>query len=86
MKRLHSPHSFQHISHIHQIPHISSRELQLANDILPAAEFVDAPEYVADVNADGAVQVFIEGDLVAEGFVVAVEGQADEFAVGVQHG
>lgn len=61
-------------------------KFQFLDQVTGAAEFVDAPEDIANIHADRAVEILIEGDLVAQGLVVAVECQADEFTVAIQHG
>ena len=58
-------------------------ELQLFNDIVGTAQFINAPQHIADVYIDSTVEVFIESQFVAERFVVAVESQTDQLAISV---
>lgn len=66
-------------------PKGSFRQLQLRHKMPRATQPVDAPEDVSDVDADGAVEVLVEVDLVTQGLVVAIEGETDQFPVSVEH-
>lgn len=55
-------------------------QLQFLDNIGSAAQFVNTPEHIADVDTDSAVQVFIKSQFVAQRFVVAVKCKAYQFA------
>jgi hypothetical protein len=57
----------------------------LVHQVAGTGELVDGPQHVTDVHADGALQLGLEGDVAAHGLPVAIEGDADEFAVAVDH-
>ena len=55
------------------------------HQVLGVGHLVDDEQQVAHVHADGALHLVLEGDVAAHGLPVAVEGQTDEVAVGVNH-
>lgn len=60
-------------------------QLQLIDNIAGATELVDAPEYITHIHTDGAVEVFIKSNFMTEGFVVAIEGQANQVTTAVDY-
>ena len=59
--------------------------LKLFHQVLGIGHLVDDEQQVAHVHADGALHFVLEGDVAAHGLPVAVEGQTNEVAVGVDH-
>ena len=64
----------------------SALALDFLDDSVQTDVVPQDPEDVADVHADAFVVVGGVGDVGGEGFLVAVEGEADDFAAGVKHG
>jgi hypothetical protein len=48
-------------------------DLQFVDEILCITEFVHHPQYIAYINIDRPVQVFVESDLMAQCLIIAVE-------------
>ena len=61
------------------LPH----QLQFVDDIAGATQFVDAPQYIPNIYTDGSVEVLVEGDFMAEGFVISVKSQANQIAAAI---
>ena len=58
-------------------------DVEFVNQVGGACVLVDDEEHVADVDVDGALEFWLEVHVAAHGFPVAVEGKAEEFALGV---
>ena len=63
-----------------------SDDVHFVDEVLGVGVFVDDEEHVTAVETDAALQVFFEVDVATHGFTVAVEGEADEVAIGVEDG
>jgi hypothetical protein len=59
--------------------------LQLVDNICSASEFINTPEHIANININGAIQVFVKCDLMTQRFIVPIECQADQFSFCIQH-
>ncbi len=51
-------------------------QLQFLNNIGSAAQFINTPQYITDINTNGAVQIFIKSQLMTQRFIVAIESKA----------
>ena len=56
------------------------------DEVVCVAPAVDEPKDIADIDTDAAGEVAVEADVAGKGIPVAVEGEADEFALAVEHG
>ena len=60
-------------------------QVKFVKHIAAAAKLVDDEEHVADIHVDATLQGRVELEVGTETLDVAVEGQANEFAFGVEH-
>lgn len=60
-------------------------QVKFVKHIAAAAKLVDDEEHVADIHVDATLQGGVELEVGTETLDVAVEGQANEFAFGVEH-
>ena len=61
-------------------------EVHFVNEVGRSGEFLEDPHDVTDIDGDGALQFIFERNVTAHRFPVAVEGEADQVAVRVEHG
>ncbi len=59
---------------------------EFADEVVGVAPLVDDEEHIAHVDADASLQVAVERDVARHGFPVAIEGQAQQFSLAVEHG
>lgn len=55
-------------------------QFQFIDKVFGAAQFVDAPQNIPDVDTDGPVQILIKSDLMTQGFIIAVKSQSDQIS------
>ena len=60
-------------------------QFQFLYNIRCAAKFVDAPQFVAHIHADGPVEILSICHLMAERFVVAVETKPDRLSTCIKY-
>ena len=60
-------------------------QVKFVKHIAAAAKLVDDEEHVADIHVDATLQGGVELEVGTETLDVAVEGQTNEFAFGVEH-
>ena len=60
-------------------------QVKFVKHIAAAAKLVDDEEHVADIHVDATLQGRVELEVGTETLDVAVEGQTNEFAFGVEH-
>ena len=60
-----------------------SYDRHFIDKIFGSGIFVDNEKYVTYIDIDAALQVFLENNVAAHGFPVAVEGCAYQFAIGI---
>ena len=63
----------------------ASAQVEFVEHVGAATELVDDEEHVAYVDVDAALELGVVLEVAGERLDVAVEGQTDEFALGVEH-